>query len=191
MPEITEKIYLCYHSADQREVEAFLEEFDYLNNLAVMRDGELDEDIVKGADKHEAIHKIRERYLKDSTVTLVLLGPCTYTRRSVDLELLASLHYGGDDFATSGEANRLPNGLLAVMLPSYNGQGFPSRLNENLSVAPGEEEPYAEVIPYPENKAALADAVARAARKSRESPHLANNTPHMFSEDRACVEQVG
>lgn len=188
MTEITLKTYLSYHRDDYDEVEAFLQEFDYLNNLAVERELEtLDEDIVKGADKHKVIHKVRERYLKDSTVTLVLIGKCTYARRSVDLELLASLHHGGDPMATAEEADLLPNGLLGVMLKSYSGEGFPDRLNANLQVREGRTEPYAQVIPYPESKEQLAEALEAAQRARTEKRHLIDNTPHMFSEDRACL----
>ena len=188
MANITRQTYLSFDPDDIDEVEAFINEFDNLDGHALRRPLErLEEDIVKGADKHEVIDKMRERYLKDSVVTLLLLGPCTYTRRSVDLELLASLHNPGDAMADPGESP-MPNGLLAVMLPSYSSQGFPDRLNANLQV-PRETrtEPYAKVIAYPEDKDALAEAIedAYAARETKRD--LLNNTPHMYSEDRACI----
>ena len=188
MASIQRQTYLSFDPDDIDEVEAFLNEFDDLDGHALRRPLEaLEEDIVKGADKHEVIHKMRERHLKDSVVTLLLLGPCTYTRQSVDLELLASLHNPGDAMADPREST-MPNGLLTVMLPSYSNQGFPDRLNANLRV-PEETrtEPYARVIPYPESKDALAEAIedAYAARETKRD--LLNNTPHMYSEDRACI----
>lgn len=181
-----QKIYLSFDPDDYDEVAAFIEEFGLEDALHRPLQA-LDEDIVKGADKHEVIHKMRQRYLKDSTVTLVLLGKCTYTRQSVDLEVMASLHHSGGEMAGAGERVE-PNGLLGVMLKSYDSAGFPDRLNANLRV-PDETrtEPYARVIPYPENREALAEAVedAYAARETKRD--LLDNTPHMYSEDRACI----
>ena len=187
MAEITQKTYLCYHRDDQEHVDKFLQDFDNLNGLAVWREEDLPEDILRDNDKHSVIHKIRDRYLKDSTVTLVLLGPCTYTRRAVDLELMASLHYGGDEMADADEAETLPNGLVGVMLPNYSSDGFPDRLNENLRVPDRGTQAYANVIAYPENKDALADALEDAERARSERRDLVSNSPHMFSEDRACI----
>lgn len=185
MDEIARKIYLSYHHDDQAEVDAFLEQFDHLNNMVVQRsNGGLGEDIEREDDKHKVIHMIRDRYLKDSTVTLVLLGKCTYTRRSVDLELLASLHHSDDDMADTSESV-MPNGLLGVMLPSYEQNGFPDRLNENLQVDEGQSEPYARVIPYPQDKEILAREIEEAhVRRGELRP---DNTPTMQLEDKACL----
>ena len=188
MAEITQKTYLCYHRDDQEHVDKFLQDFDNLNGLALWREeAELPEDILHNNDKHDVIHKIRDRYLEDSIVTLVLIGPCTYTRRSVDRELMASLHHGGDEMADADEAEGLPNGLLGVMLPNYDNAGFPDRLDENLQVPDRGTQAYANVIQYPENKDDLAAALADAERARSERLDLVHNTPQMFSEDRACI----
>lgn len=185
MQEVIHKTYLSHHPDDQSQVGQFLEQFDYLNNLAIHRpQGELEQDIEREDNKHKLIHKMRQRYLKDSTVTLLLLGPCTYTQRSVDLELLASLHHGQDVMADPDE-DILPNGLVAVMLPHYQENGFPDRLNENLRVSETQPIPYAKVIPYPDDKATLAAAIKEA--YTRRQTLLPNNTPTMQSEDKACL----
>ena len=89
--DFTEKVYLSYDPDDRAEVEAFLKEFDFLNDSVLHRNfEELPVDIVKNPDKHEVIHHLREQFLKDATVTLVLLGKCTFAKRAVDLELMAS-----------------------------------------------------------------------------------------------------
>ncbi len=187
MIDMPQSIYLCYHPEDQALVDTFLQDFDHLNGLAVWREGELPEDILRDNDKHSVIHKIRERYLKDSAITLVLIGPCTYTRRAVDLELMASLHHGGDEMANADEAERLPNGLLGVLLPNYDNAGFPDRLNENLQVPDRGTQAYANVIVYPESRDALVEALRDAERARSERRDLVDNSPHMFSEDRACI----
>lgn len=183
--DFNEKVYLSYDLDDRLEVEAFLDEFDFLNDSVLHRNfAELPVDIVKNSDKHEVIHHLREQYLKDSAVTLLLLGKCTFAKRAVDLELMASLHGGRDDMATAAERGTLPNGLVAVMLKSYDENGFPSRLNENL-VVDERELPYAVVIPYPDSKEALAEAVQEAAERRRDK--VPNNTPTMLLQDKACL----
>ncbi len=183
--DFSEKVYLSYDLDDRLEVEAFLNEFDYLNNSVLHRAFKaLPEDVVKNSDKHEVIHRLREQYLKDSAVTLVLLGKCTFAKRAVDLELMASLHGGRDDMADAADRGRLPNGIVAVMLKSYEQNGFPDRLNENL-VVDERELPYAVVIPYPDSKDALAEAVQEALERRRSQ--VPANTPTMLLEDKACL----
>lgn len=66
---------------------------------------------------------IRRRFLADSTVTMLLMGTCTHSRRYVDWELKASLRQG-DEF--------LPNGLLAVTLPGRPARlALPERFRDN------------------------------------------------------------
>ncbi len=64
-------------------------------------------------ERRDVIGQIRTRYIADSTVTMVLVGRCTHSRRHVDWEIRASLRQG--DVYT-------PNGLLGVNLAvSRNG----------------------------------------------------------------------
>jgi hypothetical protein len=64
---------------------------------------------VNSGDTEYVMSVVRRDFLGDSTVTLLLLGTCTHSRRYVDWELKASLRQG--DYY-------VPNGLLAVSLPS-------------------------------------------------------------------------
>jgi len=62
--------------------------------------------------------RIRADYLGDSSVTIVLVGNCTHSRRYIDWELKASLQRG----------NSTPNGVVAFLLPSahnHNGRLYP------------------------------------------------------------------
>jgi MTH538 TIR-like domain (DUF1863) len=77
------------------------------------------EDIIDSDDTDYVMRRIREVYLKGSTVTLVMLGRCTWARRYVDWEIQASLRQ---------DRGIVPNGLLGIKLPSFqkNGGTFPS-----------------------------------------------------------------
>src|SRR5690349_14907581 len=52
--------------------------------------------------------EIRRKYLGDASVTIILIGTCTHSRRYVDWEIKSSLRRG----------TNVPNGLLAYVLPS-------------------------------------------------------------------------
>jgi len=69
----------------------------------------------------EILTLIRYYHLKNSTVTIVLIGSETANRKWVDWEIYASLRPYGD---------RTRNGLLAIYLPTAG--DAPARLQDNL-----------------------------------------------------------
>jgi hypothetical protein len=76
-------------------------------------------------------HKIRDQYLRDSTVTVVLIGLKTWQRKHVDWEISSSIR----DTQRNKRA-----GLLGIFLPSYpltpdnkyNPKTIPPRLYDNV-----------------------------------------------------------
>jgi hypothetical protein len=67
--------------------------------------------------------EIRRTYLGDSTVTIVLIGKCTHSRRYIDWEIKASLRQG--DVYT-------PNGVIGILLPSAGTSAhLPERFQAN------------------------------------------------------------
>ena len=75
--------------------------------------------------------KIRDDNLRDSTVTIVLIGPCTWQRKHVDWEIGSSLR----------DTKKNPrSGLLGIILPHHpsykrkniNPRLLPPRLADNL-----------------------------------------------------------
>ncbi len=76
--------------------------------------------------------KIRDEYLRDSTVTVVLIGTETWKRKHVDWEIAASIR---QTFYSSR------SGLLGLILPSHQSFGkprydigtVPPRLHDNVS----------------------------------------------------------
>jgi MTH538 TIR-like domain (DUF1863) len=85
------------------------------------------DDIVNSNNPAYVMSRIRANYLGDSSVTVVLVGTCTHSRRFIDWELKASLQRG----------DSTPNGLVAFLLPSAHNNGgrmypfLPERLNQN------------------------------------------------------------
>jgi hypothetical protein len=61
--------------------------------------------------------KIRDEYLSDSTVTVVLIGPQTWQRRHVDWEISSSIRQ-------TKLSSR--SGLLGILLPNHPNYGTPN-----------------------------------------------------------------
>jgi hypothetical protein len=139
---VRHKVFISYHHDDQEEVDSFIKTFDDERDVFIARALGIGmaQDIIDSEDVDYVMRRIRELYLKDSTVTIVLIGKCTWARRYVDWEIQASLRHG--DTVT-------PNGLLGIKLPSYENNSYPNRLNLNLKQDDKQEDCYARVIDYP------------------------------------------
>ncbi|OOE79971.1 hypothetical protein BZG72_13130 [Salinivibrio sp. PR6] len=160
MAIVRRKCFISYHHADQDEVSRFVRSFDHEQDTFIARGlgREMSEDIINSTNTDYVMSRIRQLYLGDSTVTLVMLGKCTWARRYVDWEIQSSLR--------QGEATT-PNGLLAIKLPSYT-QGseiFPDRLNKNLKQSDAQEDCYARWIEYPRTTEQLVNAIEAACQR--------------------------
>lgn len=133
------KCFVSYHVDDLDEVTAFLDDFgsEFIARSVGVTE---DDDFVESEDPDYIKRRIREKYLTDSTVTIVLLGECTWSRRFVDWEISSSLR--------NDSANRR-SGLLAIPLPSMNNSShLPDRVKDNwVKDAPDESYASVPVIP--------------------------------------------
>src|SRR5690606_37032183 len=111
-------------AADTDEVVQFLDDFgtEFIAKTIGVTD---EDDFIDSEDTGYVMDQIRTKYLGDSSVTLVLLGSCTWARRYVDWEVYSSLR--------SSKHSKV-NGLLAVQLPSVSGQSvtLQARINDNI-----------------------------------------------------------
>ena len=142
--EVRHKAFISYYHADQEAVDKFIETFDHDRDVLIARAVGSDQTINELIDSEDAdyvMRRIREKYLSDSTVTIVLVGKDTWTRKFVDWELAASLR--------QGETAGLPNGVLAILSPEFTEAILPDRLVANLEAG------YAKFYPYPKNKVQL------------------------------------
>lgn len=131
--------------------------------------------VVNSTDTEYVMGVIRRDILEDSTVTLVLLGSCTHSRRYVDWELKASLRQG-DTY--------IPNGVLAVSLQSAPQSLYlPPRLRENCH-AHGSG--YAQWYGPPSTAAELADWVDDAYRARAARAHLIVNSADRMLYNAKC-----
>lgn len=118
------KVFISYHHDDQSEVDRFVMTFDYQRQVLISRALGMTEDIINSIDTDYIMSRIRQLYLQDSTVTIVMIGKCTWARRYVDWEIQASLRHG---------ETVTPNGLLGLVLPSAGQNPIPpERLKMNI-----------------------------------------------------------
>lgn len=181
MAIVRRKCFISYHHADQDEVSKFVRSFDHVQDAFIARGlgKEMSEDIINSSDTDYVMSRIRKLYLGDSTVTLVMLGKCTWARRYVDWEIQSSLRQG--EITT-------PNGLLAIKLPSYvqGQQNFPDRLNKNLKQNDTQEDCYARWIEYPSTTEQLANAIERAYQRRTTHRKWILNPRERMSYNRQC-----
>ena len=171
------KVFISYYHGDQAAVNKFVQDFSdvFIAKTVGVKDGDFDFD---STNPEYIMRKIREQKLGDSTVTIVLIGSCTHSRRYVDWEVKASLQQG----------NTLPNGLIAINLPYMGSKGaLPKRVSENVKRdGEGNDLGYARYYVYPNSKRQLYNWIedAVAARTSRAK--LIKNPNEMMRYNAKC-----
>jgi hypothetical protein len=124
------KVFVSYHHAnDEAYRDAFEQLFASTYGVLISK-SVLIGDIPSWLDTDTVRAKIRDEYLTDSTVTVVLVGTQTWQRRHVDWEISSSIRQ-------TKLSSR--SGLLGIILPthpSYYMQGYdpgivPPRLADN------------------------------------------------------------
>lgn len=106
------KVFISYHHAnDQWAKEELL---DLNREYDIFIDGSVDTGDIDDELTDESIRKkIRDDYLKDTTVTILLVGEETKKRKHIDWEIYSSMY--------NGKVNK-QSGILVIQLPSINPQ---------------------------------------------------------------------
>jgi hypothetical protein len=142
------KTFISYHHADEDEVSDFINAFDHDHDVLISRGigAAMAGDVIDSTNPDYIKQRIRDLYLRTSTVTLLMVGSQTWGRRFVDWEIAASLR----NTSTSSR-----NGLVAITLPSVaelSSRKLPERVSDNVSG----EEGYAKWMKYPKSASSLA-----------------------------------
>lgn len=161
---VRRKCFLSYHSEDAEEVLAFVEKFSsvFIPKAVGISD---DFPLVDSENDDYVMDVIRDKYLAESTVTIVLVGKCTWSRKFVDWEVYSSLRRDRN--------NRL-NGLMAIQLPSAVNEPsakLPDRVQLNVvRDANNRDIGYARYYSYPLHESTLQGWIEDAyqAREKRE-----------------------
>lgn len=101
------KVFISYHHANDQEYKEALLRWNNANDIFV--DASVDTGDISDDLSDESIRrKIRDEYLQDTTVTILLVGTETQKRKHVDWELYSSMY--------DGQVNK-KSGVLVINLP--------------------------------------------------------------------------
>jgi hypothetical protein len=185
------KVFVSYHHAqDQKYANEFRTFYGWNDTFL---DRSLPDEI-DSYDNDYIMSQIRQKHLKESTVTVVLIGRNTWSRKWVDWEIFSSLRpYSG----------RTVNGLLGILLPEYT--KLPPRLEANYNVKNGYQVGYAillnwaDIAPPPmwrlmpnsslmklsiERKKSKLTEYIEHAYNNRTKTYLINNTEQRFKNNK-------
>lgn len=129
------RVFISFHNDDQHYKERFVRMMEGNIVDESVSDDDIDDTNIKVT---EIRRRIRDNFIRDATVTVVLIGPCTWQRKHVDWEIASSLR-------KTRRNSRC--GLLGILLPDhpnfkkrpYNPRLVPPRLAINC----GGDDPYA------------------------------------------------
>jgi len=169
MTEVRRKCFISHHHADSAAVDRFIARFGSGN--FIKRGVTMPEEVIDSNNADYVMRRIRELYIQDSTVTIVLIGACTWARRFVDWEVQASLRQ---------PASGLPNGLLAILLDNGISPALPNRVKLNKDTG------YAEYHYYPDTSSQLGDWIERAFAARTNLAHLIENPRERSGYNRSC-----
>lgn len=134
------KVFVSFHHVlpevdpycGQKYKERFEKLFSGYNDTIISKSVQ-DGDIKEGILTETTRQKIRDKYIADATVTVVLIGPETWKRKHVDWEISSSIR---------DTKNNSRCGLIGILLPTYPGYykagntydpyTIPPRLHDNV-----------------------------------------------------------
>lgn len=172
---------MSYHAAHADEVATFLDTFatEFIAKAMGVTD---EDDFIDSENTDYIMNQIRAKYLGDSTVTIVLVGKCSWTRRYVDWEVFSSLR--------DSKHSKI-NGLFAIQLPSAVGlnptPALPARVDDNVKRHSNNDDiGYAKYHVYSGSKSIIQDLISDAydARTTRD--HLIDNTRARRVRNSSC-----
>lgn len=169
------KVFVSYHHAlDQSYKNIF--ELRFGNAFGAIVPGSVQiGDINPNLPTDTIRQKIRDEYLRDTSVTVVLIGAETWQRKHVDWEIGSSIRH---------TQYNPRSGLLGILLPSYsypepnkyNPYTIPPRLHDNIECG------FASIHPWSDDAATVQGWIHEAyLRKSRVNP---DNSRASFGRNR-------
>jgi len=172
------KVFVSYHHANDQGYRdrfegLFAGSYDIMVSSSV-RIGGIDPNLPTETVRQ----KIRDEYLRDSTVTVVLVGAETWKRKHVDWEIGSSIRH---------TRYNPRSGLLGILLPSYpkpyNRPDFyysntiPPRLHDNINCG------FAKVYPWSDDPISVRDWIHKAfQRRTQINP---DNSRDSFANNRS------
>ena len=166
------KVFVSYHHANDQDYKncfktLFADVYDTMVSKSVEED-----DIDTNLKTDTIRQKIRDEYLADSTVTVVLIGAETWKRKHVDWEIGSSIRH-------TQKNNR--SGLLGIILPTYprpsgdmtkyDPHTIPPRLHDNIECK------FATIHNWNEGPDTVQSWIHEAFKRRNETPRPDNSYP--------------
>ena len=175
------KVFVSYyHKEDQKYRERFESLFARDFDITVSKSvniGDIDPNLATETVRQ----KIRDEYISDATVTIVLVGAHTWQRKHVDWEISSSLR----------DTQHNPRcGLLGILLPTYPGYSvrksvqkyytntIPPRLYDNIQCN------YAEIYPWTKNPKDVSSWIDKAFKRRDQDPPP-DSSRDLFAKNRS------
>ena len=161
------KVFISYYHKDDQE---------YKDRLVQALSSKAIDKSVSPGDIHdenlpldEIRRRIRDDHIADATVTIVLIGPCTWQRKHVDWEISASL---------IDRPNNKRCGLVGLLLPTHPdfrkepADRNPRLISPRLACNIGGDNPFAVIYKWPRRRVArrVMPKVRRAFLRKDETP---------------------
>jgi len=174
---VRRRVFISFYQGHRQEVEDFVRQFATLAGVFTPYALGVSEndDFINSTNPEYVMSRIREKYLLDTTVTIVLVGSCTHSRRYVDWELKTSLRRG----------EYTPNGVMGIILPTCGNEAYlPPRLEANWRR--GRIDSYARYWTYPTSVQQLTDWIEDAYTARTTRAHLIVNSADMMKYNARC-----
>lgn len=167
------KVFVSHHHENDQEYRNLFERmFGTVYVSKSVEIGDIDSNL-----KTETIRrKVRDEFLRDSTVTIVLIGKDTWRRKHIDWEISSSIRH------TQFNPR---SGLLGIILPSYprsdrqsyNRYTIPPRLYDNI------ECDYSEIYNWTDNSNSIKNWIHKA--YLNKDKILPDNSRSLFKNNRS------
>ena len=169
------KVFISFHVDDQKYKKRFVRMMG--NNIVdkSVKDDDIDDTNLKVSRIRQII---RDDFIANATVTVVLIGPCTWKRKHVDWEIGSSLR----------ETKKNPRcGLLGILLPDhpdfdkedYDPHLIPPRLADNDEG----KAPYARIYGWSKQTSDIRRWIRQAFERREEIPYP-DNSREQFKHNR-------
>ncbi len=167
-------VFVSFHHEDQWYKDKFVRMMEHHCVDRSVEDGDINDDYLATETIRQ---KIRDEFIRDATVTVVLIGPCTWQRKHVDWEIGSSLR----------DTRLNPRcGLLGMLLPDHTNYGrkqytpglIPPRLADNC----GGDDPFACIYDWTADPTSVRRWIHRAFNRRGGTPP--NNGRRQFGRNR-------
>ena len=120
------RVFVSYHHKNDQEYKKIL--VDWAKKNKIFEDYSVGlGDIPEKWDDQKVRETIRDEYLRESTVTIVLVGTETKFRKHVDWEIYSSMH--------DGKKNK-KSGIIVILLPSAKSTYYTCGFDNEKSIYP-------------------------------------------------------